>query len=331
MVLRNLHTPVPKEDQLYAGIYDHKITKKYAKKLKTKIGDSKVVNNSFSIISALINGIFPIIFVICFMLFLKLLLQGDQSGHGNVSLKHTALNLTNIFKLLIFISSYIIVFFLLFFTIITNRIMKGIFLMFGVCILMVLIKFLKKMFSVYQDPRISSLYCNILKSPFTVAGTQGIYSVPSTNITISSFIFYILISPMIKNRKEYDFNYPLFMFLLFMIIIVSVTEYFEGCVPKLGIFVGIVVGILYGFIYQSCLKIIDKNNIDYSNIFQFGDDSALCNLDKLSKKNSDGSLVPNENTKYFKCVTKRRQPDGSDFKDRINNDDNNSEDESTDS
>ena len=112
---------------------------------------------------------------------------------------------------------------------------------------------------------------------------------------------------MVKNRKEYDFNYPLFLLLLVMIIIVSVTEYFEGCVPKLGIFVAIIVGIIYSLIYIAVLQSIDKHNIDYANIFQMDDENSICGLNKVSKISTDGSLTPNENTKYFKCVTKKRK------------------------
>ena len=54
------------------------------------------------------------------------------------------------------------------------------------------------------------------------------------------------------------------------------------------------------------------------------DDNAICGLDKLSKELDDGSLVPNENTKYFKCVTKKRKE--SDFTGReISEDDSNQE------
>ena len=303
----NVNTPIGEEDTILAGVFKHN-------KLLQKLGlnnpgshKSRALGDGISVMTAIINGIFPIIFIICFMLFLKLMLQGDEGAMGSISLKNSAFNLTNIFKLLIFISSYIITFFLLFFTIVTNRIIKGIFLIFGISILLVATKFLKKIFSVYQDSRTTSLYCNILSSPFTVAGSQGIYSVPSTNISVLSFIFFIITSSMVKNRKEYDFNYPLFLLLLMMIIIVSVTEYFEGCVPKLGIFVAIVVGIIYSFIYIAVLKSIDKHNIDYANIFQMDDDNAICGLDKLSKDSDDGPLVPNENTKYFKCVTKKRK------------------------
>ena len=320
----NVNTPIGEEDTMLAGVFKHN-------SLLQKLGlnnpdsyKSKALGDGISVMTAIINGIFPIIFIICFMLFLKLMLQGEEGDKGAITLKNSAFNLTNIFKLLIFISSYIITFFLLFFTIVTNRIIKGIFLIFGISILMVVTKFLKKIFSVYQDSRTSSLYCNILPSPFTVAGSQGIYSVPSTNISLLSFIFFIMTSSMVKNRKEYDFNYPLFLLLLMMIIVVSVTEYFEGCVPKLGIFVAIIVGLIYSFIYIAVLKSIDKHNIGYSNIFQMDDDNAICGLDKLSKELDDGSLVPNENTKYFKCVTKKRKE--SDFTGReISEDDSNQE------
>ena len=322
----NVNTPLGEEDTMLAGVFKHN-------KLLRKFGlnnpgsqKSKALGHGMSVMTAIISGIFPIIFIICFMLFLKLILQGDEGGMGHITLKSSTFNLTNIFKLLIFISSYIITFFLLFFTIVTNRIIKGIFLIFGISILLVLTKFLKKIFSVYQDSRIASLYCNILSSPFTVAGSQGIYSVPSTNISILSFIFFIMTSSMIKNRKEYDFNYPLFLLLLIMIIIVSVTEYFEGCVPKLGIIVAIVVGVTYSFIYQAVLKSIDKHDNDYANIFQMDDDNAICGLDKLSKPGDDGSLIPNENTKYFKCITKKRANDGSDFIGRIDKDNEDNED-----
>lgn len=325
----NVNTPLGEEDTMLAGVFKHN-------KLLRKLGlnnpgsqKSKALGHGMSVMTAIISGIFPIIFIICFMLFLKLILHGDESGMGHMTLKSSTFNLTNIFKLLIFISSYIITFFLLFFTIVTNRIIKGIFLIFGISILLVLTKFLKKIFSVYQDSRIASLYCNILSSPFTVAGSQGIYSVPSTNISVLSFIFFIMTSSMIKNRKEYDFNYPLFLLLLIMIIIVSVTEYFEGCVPKLGIIVAIVVGVTYSFIYQAVLKSIDKHDNDYANIFQMDDDNAICGLDKLSKPGDDGSLIPNENTKYFKCVTKKRANDGSDFIGRIGEDDEEDEEEAS--
>tara|TARA_Y100000389_G_scaffold186621_1_gene207157 strand:+ start:9767 stop:11605 length:1839 start_codon:yes stop_codon:yes gene_type:complete len=320
----NVNTPIGEEDTMLAGVFKHN-------KLLQKLGlnnpgshKSRALGDGISVMTAIINGIFPIIFIICFMLFLKLMLQGDEGGMGSISLKNSAFNLTNIFKLLIFISSYIITFFLLFFTIVTNRIIKGIFLIFGISILLVVTKFLKKIFSVYQDSRTTSLYCNILSSPFTVAGSQGIYSVPSTNISVLSFIFFIMTSSMVKNRKEYDFNYPLFLLLLMMIIIVSVTEYFEGCVPKLGIFVAIVVGIIYSFIYIAVLKSIDKHNIDYANIFQMDDENSICGLNKVSKINTDGSLIPNENTKYFKCVTKKRKE--SDFIGREKSEDTSSDD-----
>jgi len=303
----NVNTPIDKEDTMLAGVFKHNALMRKLGLNNPDSHKSKAVGGGISIMTAIINGIFPIIFVICFMLFLKLILQGDEGGMGSISLKNSSFNLTNIFKLLIFISSYIVTFFLLFFTIVTNRIIKGIFLIFGISILLVITKFLKKIFSVYQNSRIASLYCNILSSPFTVAGSQGIYSVPSTNISVLSFIFFIMTSSMVKNRKEYDFNYPLFLLLLVMIIIVSVTEYFEGCVPKLGIFVAIVVGIIYSFIYIAVLQSIDKHDIDYANIFQMDDENSICGLNKVSKINTDGSLTPNENTKYFKCVTKKRK------------------------
>ena len=43
------------------------------------------------LVTAIINGIFPIIFIICFMLFLKLMLQGEEGDKGD-NFKNSAFN-----------------------------------------------------------------------------------------------------------------------------------------------------------------------------------------------------------------------------------------------
>lgn len=262
------------------------------------------MNKFYDLLKNLMVGCVPFIIVFSVILILRIFI-GSGAPVGNFSLHKSALSLTNIFKLMIFISSFICIFMILFFSIILNRYIQGLIFICGILSILLINYFFKKIFSDYQDKSLASLYCNILPAPFTVSNSYGIKSAPSTNITLLSFICTYIFYSFFENKNNYDFNYFIIVFLLIIFITVAVTEYFEGCSSKLSLLLAIIIGVIYGFIYKSFVKSLDTGNIGAGDLFNLSNNNLLCKSDKVSKAYKD----PNENTKYFKCVKKPRRFD----------------------
>jgi hypothetical protein len=262
------------------------------------------MNKFYDLLKNLMVGCVPFIIVFSVILILRIFISSGAPV-GNFSLHKSAFSLTNIFKLMIFISSFICIFMILFFSIILNRYIQGLIFICGILSTLLINYFFKKIFSDYQDKSLASLYCNILPAPFTVSNSYGIKSAPSTNITLLSFICTYIFYSFFENKNNYDFNYFIIIFLLIIFIIVAITEYFEGCSSKLSLLLAIIIGVIYGFIYKSFVKSLDTGNIGAGDLFNLSNNNLLCKSDKVSKAYKD----PNENTKYFKCVKKSRRFD----------------------
>ena len=223
-----------------------------------------------------------IIIVFSVILILRIFI-GSGAPVGNFSLHKSALSLTNIFKLMIFISSFICIFMILFFSIILNRYIQGLIFICGILSTLLINYFFKKIFSDYQDKSLASLYCNILPAPFTVSNSYGIKSAPSTNITLLSFICTYIFYSFFENKNNYDFNYFIIVFLLIIFLTVAVTEYFEGCSSKLSLLLAIIIGVIYGFIYKSFVKSLDTGNIGAGDLFNYQIIIYYVNLIKFQK------------------------------------------------
>lgn len=342
-------------------------------------------NKIYDLLKSLMVGSLPFIIVFTIFLLLRIFI-GSGAKEGNYSLQKSALSLTNMFKVLIFLSSFITIFMILFFAIILNRYTQGVIFICGILTVLLLNYILKKIFSDYQNKSLAGLYCNILPPPFTVSDGYGIKSAPSTNITLLTFICMYIFSSILDNKDIYNFNYFIIIFLLIIFVIVAVTEYFEGCSSKISILLAVLTGLIYGFFYKGAVWIMDnrmktkhgKTKMYAGDLFNLSENNPICKADKISNsygttgfkwekiestiplgsieifnpflfralsngkvnftrsewkgfgidnistdhivravkgsnigyfKPEADKLIPNENTKYFKCVTKTRNFD----------------------
>lgn len=232
-----------------------------------------------SFFSSLLVIFLPIIILISLIYCIGILIKGgsDQAASGKKkSMATMSLSLTNIFKILIFLSPFIIVNYILFFSIASNNAIKGIIFLCGVFILLIINYILKRIFSVYQDKYLASKYCNILPKPFTIAGPDGIYTTPSTNVTLITFIITYIFYSMFEKKNKYNMNYPIIIFFLSLLFIISITEVFQGCVSKLSVYVGVLVGLIYGIIFKLMVKQANVKGKDLDDILHLNIDDDIC-------------------------------------------------------
>lgn len=249
-----------------------------------------------SLLSSLLVIFLPIIILISLIYCIGILIKGgsDKPPSGkNKSMATMSLSLTNIFKILIFLSPFIIVNYILFFSIASNNAIKGMIFLCGVFILLIINYILKRVFSVYQDKYLASKYCNILPKPFTIAGPDGIYTTPSTNVTLITFIITYIFYSMFEKKNKYNMNYPVIIFFLSLLFIISITEVFQGCVSKLSVYVGVLVGFIYGLIFKLMVKRANVKGKDLDDILHLNIEDDICRS-KFRK------------SQKYKCVVKHR-------------------------
>lgn len=249
-----------------------------------------------SFLSSLLVIFLPIIILISLIYCIGILIKGGSGqvpSGKNKSMATMSLSLTNIFKILIFLSPFIIVNYILFFSIASNNAVKGIIFLCGVFILLIINYILKRVFSVYQDKYLASKYCNILPKPFTIAGPDGIYTTPSTNVTLITFIITYIFYSMFEKKNKYNMNYPVIIFFLSLLFIISITEVFQGCVSKLSVYVGVLVGFIYGLIFKLMVKQADVTGKDLDDILHLNIEDDICRS-KFRK------------SQKYKCVVKHR-------------------------
>ena len=171
------------------------------------------------------------------------------------------LTLTNLFQFISFMAPLLIVFFIIMLSIINNTILKGLIFNIGIIITSTIIYLLKSIIKSKQHD-FASPYCNLLPSPFTVSGSDGIFNSPSLSSGIIGFVSSYLIFPMLTNNQ---LNPILLVFLIVLLSINGVVEFQNQCTNIGGIVLGVIVGILSGILYYSLIVSSGYKELVYFN------------------------------------------------------------------
>lgn len=204
------------------------------------------------------------------------------------------ITLTNILKLFSTFSPILIIFLIILYSLFTNNFVSSIFLLFGSVIVIFACFILKKILKIEQNKHASNI-CNFLPAPFfTLNGRKDevdvIYSEPSTNISLIAYIFMFVTYPMIENK---NFNYSLFIILLFMLLINCIIEMHMLCSSLIGIILGLLLGLTIGLMYYIFLNNIqgEKKTLTYGKEYSKNDTK--------SKNNNSNCYFANSTT--FTC------------------------------
>jgi hypothetical protein len=178
--------------------------------------------------------------------------------------------LTNVLKIISFMSPFLFSLTIILYSILANKIVKGLVLLIGIVIVTFINYLLKNIIKSEQNP-VASPFCNILPFPFTYRQNESVYDSPSLSSTILAFISSYLIFPMFTNN---DVNYPIIIFALFFICINGAVEFMDRCSRSGGIVLGIIVGLILGIFYYNLIVISGHHDIAYFN--QVISDNTQC-------------------------------------------------------
>ena len=94
-----------------------------------------------------------------------------------------SLTITNLLKLFAMFSPFITLFYIIIYSIFTNKILKTLFLIIGSVLIILLSYFLKKVIKEKQSSY-ASVTCNFFPKPFSYINGNDIYMTPSTNTAL---------------------------------------------------------------------------------------------------------------------------------------------------
>ena len=169
--------------------------------------------------------------------------------------------LTNIVKIISFMSPFLLSLTMILYTILANKIVKGLVLLIGIVIITFINYLLKNIIKSKQSVT-ASPFCNILPFPFTYKENESVFDSPSLSTTILAFISSYLIFPMFTHR---NINFPIIIFSLIFICSNGVVEYMDKCSQVGGIVLGFIVGIILGILYYNLILSSGHPNIAYFN------------------------------------------------------------------
>ncbi len=179
------------------------------------------------------------------------------------------LTLTNIFYLVSFISPLLIVFYLIFTSLLTGFPMKGV-LYFTGCILLTMLVILIRNIIKNNQPDNASIICNTL--PFPFGQTDGlVYTAPYLNISLLIFSFFYILFSMMYNK--YSLNILLIVFLGFLCICNICVEFINNCVDITSIVISILVGALFALLWYTGVSNI---NPAYTYFSEFVNNNVVC-------------------------------------------------------
>jgi len=169
------------------------------------------------------------------------------------------MSLTNIFQYISFSAPLLLVFFITLYSIMQNKLERGLIFNMGIVILSTIVYILKNILKNKQST-FASPFCNVLPGPFTVKAIEGIFNAPSMSSSIVAFASTYLIYPMLINNQ---LNLPLLIFLISTSCVNSIVELQQNCSDIMGIVLGLLVGIIFGIGYYFILKMSNENNLVY--------------------------------------------------------------------
>tara|TARA_Y100000389_G_scaffold78123_1_gene74919 strand:+ start:9949 stop:11451 length:1503 start_codon:yes stop_codon:yes gene_type:complete len=169
--------------------------------------------------------------------------------------------LTNIVKIISFMSPFLLSLTIILFSILSNKILQGLVLLIGIVIVTFINYLLKNIIKSKQSVN-ASPFCNILPFPFTYKENESVFDSPSLSTTVLAFICSYLIFPMITHS---NINFPVIIFSLIFICSNGVVEYMDKCSQAGGIVLGFIVGIILGVLYYNLIVSSGYKEIAYFN------------------------------------------------------------------
>lgn len=206
--------------------------------------------------------------------------------------------LTNIVKIISFMSPFLLSLTMILYSILANKIVKGLVLLIGIVIVTFINYLLKNIIKSKQSVDVSP-FCNILPFPFTYKENESIFDSPSLSTTVLAFISSYLIFPMFTHS---NINFPVIIFSLFFICSNGVVEYMDKCSQAGGIVLGFIVGIILGILYYNLIIASGHPDIAYFNevisdntqCTKAGPTKFRCIKYVRGERNKAGNYVPRE-------------------------------------
>ena len=178
--------------------------------------------------------------------------------------------LTNIVKIISFMSPFLLSLTLILYSILANKIVKGLVLLIGIVIVTFINYLLKNIIKSKQSIN-ASPFCNILPFPFTYKENESVFDSPSLSTTVLAFISSYLIFPMFTYG---NINFPVIIFSLIFICSNGVVEYMDKCSQAGGIVLGFIIGLILGVLYYNLIVSSGHQDIAYFN--QIISDNTQC-------------------------------------------------------
>jgi len=179
------------------------------------------------------------------------------------------LSLTNIFYLVSFISPLLIVFYMIFSSLLSGFPMKGVLYFIGCILLTVLVIFFRNIIKNQQsDTAVPA--CNTL--PFPFGQTDGlVYTAPYMNIVLLVFTFFYIIYSMMYNK--YSFNVLLVVFLGLIVLCNIGVEFINNCVDLTAIVISVLFGALFALFWYTTVSTL---NPAYTYFSEFVNNNVVC-------------------------------------------------------
>ena len=179
------------------------------------------------------------------------------------------LTLTNIFYLVSFLSPLLIVFFMIFSSLLSGFPMKGVMFFTGCILLTMLVILIRNIIKNQQSDK-ASIICNTL--PFPFGQTDGIvYTAPYMNIVLLVFTFFYVVFSMMYNK--YSLNVLLLIFIGLITLCNIGVEFINNCVDITSIVISILVGALFALIWYTTVSTL---NPAYTYFSEFVNNNVVC-------------------------------------------------------
>ena len=187
------------------------------------------------------------------------------------------MSLSNVFKFLSFMSPFLIIFFMIMYSLLNNTLVKGLLFIAGILIVTFINNILKTSLKSLQSP-MASPFCNVLPNPFTVKGDNNVFDSPSLNSTLIGFTTSMLLFPMYQSKT-----------LISLLCINGAVEVHANCTKPVGILLGTIVGVLFGILYYSAIKLSGNDELAY-----------------FSEESSNNIQCSKPSKQQFRCKTRYR-------------------------
>ena len=146
-----------------------------------------------------------------------------------------------------------------------NQNFKGLILMAGLCIALLLNTFIATQVGSLRVAD-ASIACNLIDVPYL-----NNYDNPSNASMVIAFIFTYLVLPMIYNNQP---NYPVIILLTILFLVDTIFRYKHKCTTPIGWFFGLIVGFITSFLWFNIFRGIGADDLLYFN--ELGSNSIRC-------------------------------------------------------